>query len=212
KAEQMAKKLSKGQFDLNDLADQLTQMQKMGGMQGIMGLLPGVQKIKKQINDLDMSDKMFARQVAIISSMTKLERKKPDILNASRKRRVAAGAGVEVSEINRLLKQHRQMADAFKMMSRNTGGRGGMGAMAKMLGMGGGMPNMAQMQQMGKALKADPNMAIGDNAALDMERLKQLGAGKLPNLPSGGLPGLPGLGGGGLPGLGGGNPFDPKKK
>jgi signal recognition particle subunit SRP54 len=212
KAEQMAKKLSKGQFDLNDLADQLGQMQKMGGMSGIMGLLPGVQKIKKQISDLDMSDKMFARQVAIISSMTKLERKKPDILNASRKRRVAAGAGVDVAEINRLLKQHRQMADAFKMMARNTGGRGGgMGAMAKMLGMGGG-PNMAQMQQMGKALKGDPNLAIGENAAVDMERLKQLGAGKLPNLPAGGLPGLPGLGSGGLPGLGGGNPFDPKKK
>ncbi|MCA1934377.1 signal recognition particle protein [Asticcacaulis sp.] len=209
KAEQMAKKLSKGQFDLNDLADQLGQMKRMGGMTGIMGLLPGVQKVKKQMDEMNISDKMFDRQIAIISSMTKLERKKPDLLNASRKRRIAAGAGVDVAEINRLLKQHRQMADVFKMMARN-GGKG-MGNMAKMLGLG-NMPNMAQMQQMGKKLENNP--AIGDNMGADFERLKQLGAGKLPNMPNGlpnGLPGLPGLGNS-LPGLGGANPFDPKKK
>src|SRR5690606_6568615 len=112
KAEQMARKLAKGQFDLNDLAGQLAQMRKMGGIQGIMGLLPGVQKVKKQLEDSNVTDRMIARQEAIIGSMTKAERKKPDLLNASRKRRIAAGAGVEVSEINRLLKQHRQMADA----------------------------------------------------------------------------------------------------
>src|SRR5471030_1493426 len=104
----MARKLAKGQFDLDDLAEQLRQMQKMGGMQGLMGLLPGVQKIKKQIAEANIDERVFRRQEAIITSMTKLERKKPDLLNASRKRRVAAGAGVDVAEINRLLKQHRQ--------------------------------------------------------------------------------------------------------
>src|ERR1017187_1317121 len=77
--------------------------------------------MKKQIADANIDDRQIHRQVAIISSMTKAERKKPDLLNASRKRRVAAGSGVEVSEINRLLKQHRQMADMFKSMSRDGG-------------------------------------------------------------------------------------------
>ncbi len=105
KAAAMARKMAKGQFDLNDLSDQLQQMKRIGRMSGIMGLLPGVQKVKKQIDELNINDKTFDRQVAIISSMTKIERKKPDLLNASRKRRIAAGAGVEVQEINRLLKQ-----------------------------------------------------------------------------------------------------------
>ena len=187
KAEAMAKKLAKGQFDLDDLADQIRQMQRMGGMQGIMGLLPGVQKVKNQIADMGMTDKMFARQIAIVSSMTKIERKKPDLLNASRKRRVAAGAGVEVSEINRLLKQHRQMADAFKMMSR--GGGKHLAQMAKQMGIGmpGGMPG----------------------AGPDMNLLKNLGGGKMPAPASedlgSTLPGLPGS----LPGLPGAKPNSP---
>src|SRR5246127_2299764 len=110
----------------------------MGGMEGLMGLLPGVQKIKKQIAEANINDKMVDRQAAIISSMTKAERKKPDILAASRKRRIAAGAGVDVAEINRLLKQHRQMADAFKAMSK--GGGRGFAQMAQMLGGGGANP------------------------------------------------------------------------
>ncbi len=117
----MAKKLAKGKFDLDDLSDQLGQMEKMGGMEGLMGLLPGVQKIKKQIAEANISDRMIMRQRAIIGSMTKQERKKPDILQASRKRRIAAGAGVDVAEINRLLKQHRQMQDAFKFMAKDGG-------------------------------------------------------------------------------------------
>ena len=194
KAERTAKRLAKGQFDLNDLADQLGQMQKMGGMQGLLGLLPGVQKIKKQISEANIDDRQISRQVAIISSMTKAERKKPDLLNASRKRRVAAGSGVEVSEINRLLKQHRQMADVFKSMSRD-GGKS-FARMAQSMGgkMGGGMPGMG---------------------GADMARLKALGGGRLPQDPAqlpglggapanpSGLPGLPGQ----LPGLGGFNPF-----
>lgn len=180
KAEKMAAKLAKGKFDLDDLADQLRQLQRMGGMSGIMGLLPGVQKVKKQIADSGMGDKTFKRQEAIISSMTKLERKKPDILNASRKRRIAAGAGVDVAELNRLLKQHRQMADMFKSMSKD-GGKG-MARMAQAMGMGGGPGGLP------------PGLT---GPGMDMSKIQEL-AGKM-----GGAPGsLPGLGGmGGLPGL-----------
>ena len=213
KAAQMAKKMAKGQFDLNDLSDQLQQMKRMGGMSGIMGLLPGVQKVKKQIDELNISDKTFDRQIAIISSMTKIERKKPDLLNASRKRRVAAGAGVEVQEINRLLKQHRQMADTFKAMSRSSGGHGPMAQMAKMFGMGGGggmgaggAPDMEKMADMAKQMGIDPE-------ALSKGGMPDLGNVKLP----GGLPGLPGAKPssglfGGLPGLPGAKPFDPTRK
>lgn len=201
KAAQMARKMAKGLLDLDDLAEQLRQMKRMGGMSGIMGLLPGVQKVKKQIDEMNISDKTFDRQIAIISAMTKIERKKPDILNASRKRRIAAGSGVDVAEINRLLKQHRQMQDAMKMMARSNG-RGPMGAMAKMFGMGGGgqgggMPDAAQMSKMAEQLK-------GADAAPNLDVLKNLGAGNPSS--SSGLPGLPK----GLPGLGG-NPFPPKK-
>ena len=191
KAEKMAKKLAKGVFDLDDLADQLRQMQRMGGMQGILGMLPGVQKVKKQIAESGFSDKTFKRQEAIITSMTPGERKKPDVLNASRKRRVAAGAGVEVSEINRLLKQHRQMADMFKSMSRD-GGK----SMAKMMGGMGGMPGGG-----GGGLPPGftPPAGMGGNpfsgggggggGAPDFSKLMGKGPGGLPNLP--GLPGFP---------------------
>jgi signal recognition particle subunit SRP54 len=192
KTEAMAKKLAKGQFDLDMMAEQFQQMKRMGGMEGLMGFLPGVQKVKKQIAEANISDKTLDRQAAIISSMTKLERKKPDILAASRKRRIAAGAGVEVAEVNRLLKQHRQMADAFKMMSRD-GGKG-FARMAGMLG-GGGMDRM-------KALGG------GKLPTPDAAQLEELG--KL----AGGGANLPGLGGGPkLPGLGNLPPgFNPFKK
>jgi signal recognition particle subunit SRP54 len=190
KTERMARKLAKGQFDLQDMADQFVQMRRMGGMEGLMGMLPGVQKIKKQLAEADLSDRMIKRQEAIISSMTPLERRKPDVLAASRKRRIAAGAGVEVSEVNRLLKQHRQMSDAFKMMSRN-GGKG-FSKMASMLGMGG----------MGGPPGAMPP-GLGGISGPDLERLKALGAGKA---PPGGLPGLGGGLPGGLPGLPFGKP------
>ncbi|HEY5106319.1 MAG TPA: signal recognition particle protein [Caulobacteraceae bacterium] len=147
KAEIMARKLAKGQFDLEDMAQQLLQMERMGGMEGVMGLLPGVRQVKKQIAESGVSDSMIRRQRAIIGSMTGKERKKPDILAASRKRRIAAGAGVDVADVNRLLKQHRQMQDAFKAMARD-GGRGfarmagmfGGGGMDKLKAMGAGLP------------------------------------------------------------------------
>ena len=189
KAEATARKLAKGQFDLDMMADPLSQMKRMGGMEGMMGLLPGVQKMKRQIAESGLNDKMFDRQVAIISSMTKAERKKPDILQASRKRRIAAGSGVDVAEVNRLLKQHRQMADAFKSLSKN-GGKG-FGQMAKMLG-GGGNLDMGKIAQMTGQPAPTPEQM--EEMA---EKLKGLGG-------PGGLK-LPGLGGGGLPP--GFNPF-----
>lgn len=191
-AEKMAAKMAKGVFDLEDLAQQLRQMQKLGGLQGIMGMLPGVQKVKQQIAESGVTDKTFKRQEAIITSMTPLERKKPDILQASRKRRIAAGAGVDVAEVNRLLKQHRQMADAMKAMSKN-GGKG-MAQMAKMMGFGGGPGGMGGMGGGGM-----PQMPTGfptSGAGMpDLDALRKLGGGKLPDLPGmgGGFPGLPGF-------------------
>ena len=121
KAEALAKKMQKGQFDLDDLAEQLRQMRRMGGMQGIMGMLPGVAKAKDQLAAAGMDDKMLKRQEAIILSMTKEERAKPDVLNGSRRKRIAMGSGVEVSEVNKLLKMHRTMADVMKKMGKGKG-------------------------------------------------------------------------------------------
>ncbi len=141
KAERMAKKMRKGEFDLEDLADQLRQMQKMGGLGGIMGMLPGAKKAKQAMDASGVDDKTLLRQEAIISSMTREERRKPALLNASRRKRIAAGAGVSVQDVNRLMKMHKQMAGMMKKM-----GRGGMkGLMGAMGGMGGGMPGMGGM-------------------------------------------------------------------
>ena len=117
-AEKLAKKMAKGQFDLDDLAAQLRQVRKMGGMGGIMGMLPGVQKIKKQINEANLDESLIKRQEAIIGSMTRKERKDPRLLNASRRRRIAAGSGTTVPEINRLLKQYQDMATMMKKMNK----------------------------------------------------------------------------------------------
>jgi signal recognition particle subunit SRP54 len=117
-AEKLAKKLAKGQFDLNDLASQLRQLRKMGGMGGVMGMLPGVQKIKKQINEANLDETLIKRQEAIIGSMTQKERKEPKLLNASRRRRIASGSGTSVPEINRLLKQYQDMATMMKKMNK----------------------------------------------------------------------------------------------
>jgi signal recognition particle subunit SRP54 len=133
-AEKIAAKMKKGQFDMNDLASQLNQMKKLGGMKGVLGMLPGVGKIKGQLEAAGLDDRVITRQEAIIQSMTKKERVDPDVINGSRRKRIAAGAGVDVSEVNKLLKMHRQMADMMKKMGK--GGR-----MPQMPGMfGGGMP------------------------------------------------------------------------
>jgi len=184
-AEKLAKKMKKGQFDMNDLADQLRQLQKMGGLGGLMGMLPGAGKMKKQMAAMDMDDSVLKRQEAIIQSMTKAEREKPAILKASRKKRVAAGAGVGVPEVNKLLKMHRQMADMMKKV-----GKGGMKGMMNALG---GMPGGASPDQL-KAMGA--GKGAGD-AQLPGLGGKESGKGGDSELPPG-LGGAP-LGPNGLP-------------
>jgi signal recognition particle subunit SRP54 len=117
-AEKLAAKIQKGEFDLEDLASQLRQMRKMGGLQGLMGMLPGVGKIKDQMKTAGLDDKMIKRQEAIISSMTPTERRNPKIIHAKRKIRIAAGSGSTVQDVNKLLKQHQQMADMMKRMKK----------------------------------------------------------------------------------------------
>ncbi len=117
-AEQLARKMQQGGFDLDDLAAQLRQLRKMGGMGGIMAMMPGVNKIKKQLDEARIDDGMIKRQEAIISSMTKEERHNPKLLNASRRRRIASGSGTSVPEINRLMKQYQDMAHMMKKMNK----------------------------------------------------------------------------------------------
>lgn len=121
KAEEMARKLKKGAFDMNDLFEQLNQMKKMGGLQGLMGMLPGVGKIKDKLDEAGLDDRVITRQQAIIQSMTKKERADPDLIDGKRRKRIAKGCGLEVSDVNKLLKMHRTMADAIKAMKK--GGR-----------------------------------------------------------------------------------------
>ena len=117
-AEKLAAKMQKGMFDLDDLAAQLRQLRKMGGMSGLMGMLPGVGKIKKQLESANIDEGILKRQEAIISSMTKQERRNPKVLNARRRQRIAAGSGTTVPDVNRLLKQYQDMADMMKKMSK----------------------------------------------------------------------------------------------
>jgi signal recognition particle subunit SRP54 len=117
-AEQLAARMQKGSFSLEDLATQLQQMRKMGGMSGILGMLPGIGKIRQQLADHRIDDRMIARQLAIIGSMTPKERRNPQILHASRKRRIAAGSGTAVPEVNKLLKQYQQMQTMMKRVKK----------------------------------------------------------------------------------------------
>ncbi len=133
KAEQLAKKVRKGKsFDFNDLKDQFEQMQNMGGMTGLIDKLPGMGGMADKVKD-KVNDREITRMIAIIQSMTPKERRFPDIIKGSRKRRIAAGCGLQVQDVNRLMKQHQQMRKMMKKMS-----KGGMAAM--MRGMKGKMP------------------------------------------------------------------------
>ena len=118
KAEKLAKKLKKGEMDLDDLADQLDQLQKMGGLGGIMGMLPGVAKAQKQMAEANIDETMIRRQRAIISSMTRDERSRPKLIQASRKRRIAAGSGTSVQDVNKLLKQFQMMNKMMKKVGK----------------------------------------------------------------------------------------------
>jgi len=193
KAMRAADKMRKGKFDLGDLREQLQQMQGMGGMSGLLGMMPGVAKMKNQIANAGLDDKLVKRQMAIIDSMTPQERRNPDILKASRKKRIASGVVPEA--INKLLKMHRGMSDMMKMMG--SGKRGPLASLGQAMGFGSAMPSPEHMADLAKQMPP--------------------GAGGMPGLPPGmptlppnfpGAPGLPGLGGkfpglpGGLPGLG----------
>ena len=118
--EKLARRMQKGKFDLADMRKQLGQVKQMGGMGGILGMLPGIGKMKQQL-DAKMDDGMVVRQCAIIDSMTKSERRNPQIIHASRRKRIAAGSGTSVQDVNKLLKQHRQMADMMKKMKKAGG-------------------------------------------------------------------------------------------
>ncbi|MHB0705395.1 signal recognition particle protein [Roseomonas mucosa] len=117
-AEKLAAKMQKGQFDLEDYANQLRQIGKMGSLSGILGMLPGIGKMKAQLENANLDQSILKRQAAIISSMTASERRKPDIIKASRKKRIAAGSGVTVQEVNRLLKQFDDMSAMMKRMNK----------------------------------------------------------------------------------------------
>ena len=117
-AEKLAAKMEKGNFDLNDLSQQLKQLQKMGGLGGVMGLLPGVGKIQTQLSQANIDERILKRQQAIISSMTREERKRPELIKASRKQRIANGSGVSVADVNKLLKQHMEMQRMMKQMKK----------------------------------------------------------------------------------------------
>jgi signal recognition particle subunit SRP54 len=117
-AERLAAKFQKGNFDLDDLAAQLRQLRRMGGMSSMLGMLPGIGKVKKQLDAANIDESVVKRQEAIIASMTKAERKNPKLLNGSRRRRIAAGSGTSVPDINRLLKQYQDMAGMMKKMKK----------------------------------------------------------------------------------------------
>jgi len=142
-AERLAKRMEKNQFDMNDLLDQLQQIKKMGSIQSIIGMLPGV---GSKLKDVDIDDRQFIRIEAIITSMTAAERKKPSIINPSRKRRIAAGSGNKVEDVNRLLKQFDQMQKMMKKMGGSIKGKNGKvsrRAMNRLAGM-----NMEDLQNM----------------------------------------------------------------
>jgi signal recognition particle subunit SRP54 len=191
KAMRAAEKMRKGAFDLGDLREQLAQMQGMGGLGGLMSMLPGIGKMKNQLAAANIDENVIKRQIAIIDSMTPKERRNPDILKASRKKRIAAGSGTTPEAINKLLKMHRGMADMMKMM----GGakRGPLAGLAKAMGMGGGMPSPEQLAEMAKNMpggQLPPGMPpTMPTLPPNMPGLPCLG-GKFPVLPGGMPPGL----------------------
>ncbi|MET0633216.1 MAG: signal recognition particle protein [Xanthobacteraceae bacterium] len=201
KAARAAERMRKGQFDLADLREQLVQMQQMGGMSGLMGMLPGIAKMKNQLASANLDERVLKRQMAIIDSMTPKERRTPDVLKASRKKRIAAGSGTKVEDINRMLKMHRSMSDVMKAMG--SGKRGPMAGLANMLGLGGGMPSPEEMQKLAEKLPGGlPGLPPGIPGGAGLPPTMP---GLPPKLPGGPL--LPGLGGkppglGGFPGLG----------
>ena len=201
KAMRVAEKMRKGAFDLSDMREQLMQMAAMGGIGGLMGMMPGVAKMKNQIANAGIDDKTLKRQVAIIDSMTPQERRNPDLLKNSRKKRIAAGSGTTPEAINKLLKMHRGMADMMKAMG--SGKRGPLAGLGQIMGFGsGGMPSPEQMAEMAKKMPGGqlPPGFPGAGAPGLPSSMPQLPP-NMPGLPGLGTPGkFPGLPG--LPGFG----------
>ena len=159
-AEALARKMAKGEFDMDDLRSQLRQMTKMGGLGALAGMMPGMKKAKQAMAASGADDRMLVHMDAIIGSMTKLERKKPGLMNAKRKRRAAIGSGTTVQDVNKLLKMHQEMARAMKRIRK----MGGLKGLAAMFGKSGG--DMGEM----------------------MGALGNPGAGGMPGMGGGGLP------------------------
>jgi signal recognition particle subunit SRP54 len=172
-AEKLTKKMAKGRLDFEDLEKQLEQILQIGGLKGIMGMLPGVQKMKGQISDAQLDDAQVRRQIAVIRSMTPAERRKPDLINGSRRKRIARGSGVEVSSVNKLLKMQKQMSDMGKAMGR---GKMPFGAMPGM-----GAPNLEALKKLGGGASAPPKTTLPG-----LSRPSPSGSqNALPGLPSG---------------------------
>ena len=180
-AARMAQRMASGKFDMNDFLAQLKQLQKMGGLGGILGMLPGLGKMQKQIAAAGVDDKMIKRQEAIILSMNKRERQHVGLLNASRRKRIAAGSGSSVQDVNKLVKQYQDMARMMKKMNTKQGaaamkammGGGGLGGLG-----GGSMPSASDIQKLSQQFNSgsgSPNLLGGMS-------------------PFGGKGGLPGLG------------------
>ncbi|MCL4672207.1 MAG: signal recognition particle protein [Sphingomonadaceae bacterium] len=165
-AEALARKMAKGQFDLDDLRMQLRQMQQMGGLGMLAGMMPGMKKAKAAMAASGMDDKVLVHMDAIIGSMTPKERARPELLNAKRKKRVAAGSGTQVQDVNKVLKMHQEMSRAMKQI-RKMGGLKGLGALfgkgglgAAMPGLGGGAPG--GLPGLGKGAGVDPTTLPSD--------------------------------------------------
>jgi signal recognition particle subunit SRP54 len=208
KAKKIADRMRKGMFDLNDLADQLRQLDKMGGMGNVMKMMPGMGKLSKQLDGVDVDKIVFKRQLAIIGSMTKQERASPKVIDGKRRKRIASGSGTKVEDVNKLLKMHVQMAEMMKQMG------SGKGMLGKLMG-GKAAPSAEEMDKMQQELAGlDPNSLPPELRDFMNTKGGVPTPGQLPDMSElmkgmpGGMPKLPGLGGalgGGLPGLG--NPF-----
>jgi signal recognition particle subunit SRP54 len=183
-AEKLAARMMEGKFDLEDMLAQFRQLKKMGDVKGLLGMMPGIGKMKKQIEAANIDDKLIGRQEAIILSMTLKERRNPDLIKASRKKRIAAGSGVHVAEVNKVLKQHQQMAGVMKQMKKMGGKKGLKGAFGGLFG---------------GADPADLQAAMQGGEMPDLSRLQ--GGGGLPPGLGGGLGGGPGTPGGLSPDL-----------
>ncbi|MCK5658790.1 MAG: signal recognition particle protein [Alphaproteobacteria bacterium] len=157
-AKRAAEKMMKGKFDLSDFLGQLRQMQKMGGISGLMSMMPGMGKIKGMMQNTNVDDSILKHQEAIILSMTFRERVKPEVLNASRRKRIAAGSGTTVQEVNRLLKQFQNMQTMMKRMNKK-GGKGMARGLAGMLGGGA----MGEMEEMAKKMESQSGSILGSN-------------------------------------------------